>query len=119
MPPKAVFSIFDVQRILSHLGIGPHYTGYRYAEYALMSIQEDEDRLLSVSKTLYPDIAAHFHTTCSAVERNLRTLAEVAWRSEPELLQLMAGHPMDKRPQASKFLGMLWIYLAYPNPDLS
>lgn len=111
MQHKTDFVFADVQKLLLHLGVAPHYTGYRYAEYALMLLKEDEERILSVTKWLYPEIARKYHTTVNAVERNIRTLSEVAWKTEPEKLEKLAGHTLVKRPTSSQFLALLFAYL--------
>lgn len=72
---------------------------------------EDEQCIHSVTKCLYPEIARRYQTSCHAVERNIRTLSQVAWKSEPGLLQKMAGHSLEKRPTSSQFLAILFSYL--------
>ena len=43
----------------------------------------------------------------TAVERNIRTAVQIAWRTNPELLREMAGYPLDGPPTASEFLEIL------------
>ena len=42
-----------------------------------------------------------------AVDQNIRTAVQIAWRTNPELLREMAGYPLDGPPTASEFLEIL------------
>lgn len=106
------FDSNEIHKLLTHLGADLHYIGYRYTEYALLMMKEDEQCIHSVTKCLYPEIAKRYQTSCHAVERNIRTLSVVAWRTEPHLLQNLAGHTLDKRPTSSQFLAILFAYLS-------
>ena len=61
MPHKPVFDSSEIHTILTLLGADLHYVGYRYTEYALMLMKEDEERIHSVTKCLYPEIAKRYH----------------------------------------------------------
>lgn len=104
MPHKPVFDSSEIHTILTLLGADLHYVGYRYTEYALMLMKEDEERIHSVTKCLYHEIAKRYQTSCNSVERNIRTLSQVACRAQPRLLQKLAGHTLDRRPTSSTAL---------------
>ena len=108
---KAIFDSAQIHKLLTLLGADLHYIGFRYTEYALLLMEEDEQCIHSVTKCLYPEIARRYQTSCHAVERNIRTLSQVAWKSEPGLLQKMAGHTLEKRPTSSQFLAILFACL--------
>ena len=99
-----------MDRILHQLGITANYVGYRYTQYAVKLVLEDQAYLTMVTKLLYPTVAAHFLGTAGAVERNLRQAANLAWRSNPKLLERMAGHPLEKRPSVSSFIAILSVH---------
>ena len=46
--------------LLHQLGITENYKGFRYAAYAASLCALDQDRLLLVTKRLYPEIAKRF-----------------------------------------------------------
>ena len=48
----------QIEYLIRSLGIGATYRGYRYLSYGIQLCLKDEDYLLSVSKLLYPQIAA-------------------------------------------------------------
>ena len=48
---------------LDSFGVSRSYTGYNYVVYSLQLILEDEERIDCITKTLYLDVAKHFHTT--------------------------------------------------------
>ena len=110
---KLDYQAEDIQKVLFGLGITRRYIGYRYAEEALLLLREDENRIYSVTKCLYPGIARKYSTSVNAVERDIRTLSLVAWRSRRKILEKMAGHPLEQRPTSSHFLDILYSYLVY------
>ena len=57
--------------VIRSLGISGTHLGYYYLNTCLMLILEDENRLLMVSKLLYPLVAEIHSTTPSCVERNI------------------------------------------------
>lgn len=117
MLQKAIFDSTEIYKLLTQLGADLHYIGFRYTEYALLLMGEDEQCIHSVTKCLYPEIARRYQTSCHAVERNIRTLSQVAWKSEPGLLQKMAGHSLEKRPTSSQFLAILFSYFTNMDPS--
>ena len=74
-----------IRHLLYSLGVTANYTGFSYTVSAVELTAQDYDRLLMVTKWLYPEVASQFHTTMSCVERNIRTVAGIAWLRNPEL----------------------------------
>ncbi|MCC8163115.1 MAG: sporulation initiation factor Spo0A C-terminal domain-containing protein [Lachnospiraceae bacterium] len=97
----------QTRELLLDLGITPNYTGYFYLTDALEMISEEPQRLLQVTKRVYPEIAGRYNTSAPAVERCMRTAAEIAWKTNPELLQKLVGHQLYKRLKVGKFLAVL------------
>ena len=102
--------------LLQRLGITENYKGFRYAAYAAALCASSQDRLLLVTKWLYPDVADHFGTSWSCVERNLRTVIAVAWERNPTLLADLAQCPLDCKPSCARFIAILARYLS-PDGD--
>ncbi len=98
--------------LLLDLGITPNYTGYFYLIDALEMISEEPQRLLQVTKLIYPEVARHYSTTACAVERCMRTAAETAWKTNPESMQRIAGHQLCKRMKVSNLLAVLSLELS-------
>ena len=88
-----------------------HSKGFRYAAYAAALCAPSQDRLLLVTKWLYPDVADHFGTSWSCVERDLRTVIAVAWERNPALLANLAQYPLDCKPSCAQFIAILAYYL--------
>lgn len=100
----------DMQRLdstLGRLGITSRYLGSSYLCYAVCLVVERPDRLLHVTKELYPAIAAHFGTTCPCVTRNIRTVIDVVWTLKRSVLQALAPYPLDSKPTAAQFIAIL------------
>lgn len=93
--------------LLYRLGVTANYTGYHYTAYAIELTATDPSHLVFVTKDLYPAVASHFSSTPSRVERNIRHTADVAWHTNPSLLQKLAGYPLTQRPCASQFIAIL------------
>ncbi len=70
-------------RLLASLGITANYMGFYYASYAVSLAAHDPERLLFVTKSLYPDVAKHYRTSWKCVERNIRTITRISWRRTP------------------------------------
>ena len=123
-PPLASSESFDpslfpaVYDLLLRLGVTENYKGFRYAAYAAALCAPSQDRLLLVTKWLYPDVADHFGTSWSCVERDLRTVIAVAWERNPALLANLAQCPLDCKPSCARFIAVLARYLS-PDGDYS
>ena len=51
--------------------------------YAVKLCCERPERLLMVTKWVYPEVAKHYQTNGRAVERNIRTVGKVLWEQKP------------------------------------
>ena len=99
--------IEDVYALLRSLGAGSNYKGFFPTADAVWLCVQSEDYLVLVTKRLYPEIARKYGTNWSAVERNIRTVAEVIWERNPVLLAKLAGFPLLQRPRSTQFLDIL------------
>ncbi|MCI8667147.1 MAG: hypothetical protein HFG82_10850 [Dorea sp.] len=103
-----------IEYLIRSLGIGATYRGYRYLSYGIQLCLENEDYLLSVSKTLYPQIAKRYLTTSYSVERDIRTVIKVCWdRGNKKLLQEIALRPLFSKPPSSEFFDILTAHLKH------
>ncbi|MBE6948774.1 MAG: hypothetical protein E7456_02895 [Ruminococcaceae bacterium] len=102
----------EIDNLLRRLGIGSNYYGFQITAAAVELVLKDLDRLLFVTKELYPDVAEKCNCSVYSVERNIRTVARVAWNRNPELLISLAQYPMSVPPSASQFIDILAAHLA-------
>ena len=105
-------TILETFELLHSLGITANHRGYFYTAYGVSLVKEQPERLLLVTKWLYPDIAKQYKTTWQCVERNIRTVITLAWERKPEVLAALAGYPLEKKPSVGEFLGILICGLA-------
>jgi len=100
-----------VTAIIHEVGVPAHIKGYQYVREAIMLTVEDMDVINSVTKVLYPEVARHFGTTASRVERAIRHAIEVAWdRGDLETLQKFFGYTVSNakgKPTNSEFIAMI------------
>ena len=101
-----------VYDLLYRLGITANYTGFFHSAYAVCLVLEQPERLLLVTKWLYPEVARHYATTPGRVERNIRTAAAAAWERNPQLLSELAGCELARKPTNAQFLAILsrWFF---------
>ena len=93
--------------MLCRLGATANYRGFSYTAYAVLLCVQQQDRLLLVTKWLYPDVAKRYGTNWRAVERNIRTVITVVWEQNRAMLEGLARRPLLQRPCAAQFLSIL------------
>lgn len=97
----------DIYSMLYSLGASANYTGFFHTSYAVMLAVQDPQRLLLVTKWLYPDVARHYKTSWKAVERNIRTIVSMIWGTNPGLLSDIAGYKLNDKPGTARFLAIV------------
>lgn len=93
--------------LLHRLGATENYTGFPLTSYAVFLAVERPDRLLMVTKVLYPEVARYYMTTVTAVERNIRTIVGKVWDENLPLLDELAHRHLHRKPTSSQFLAIL------------
>lgn len=107
--------------IIHEIGVPAHIKGYHYLRDSIMMAVTDMDILNSITKQLYPTIAARHHTTSSRVERAIRHAIEVAWnRGKMDTINELFGYTIQAgngKPTNSEFIALIAdkIRLEYKN----
>ena len=96
-----------VYDLLYQLGVTANYTGFFHAAYAVSLCVEQPDRLLLVTKWLYPEVAKRYGTNWKAVERNIRTVSCIIWRENRPLLEELAHRNLEQKPRNAQMLAIL------------
>ena len=97
----------DVYDLLYQLGVTANYTGFFHTAYAVSLCVEQPDRLVLVTKWLYPEVAKQYKTNWKAVERNIRTVGSVIWREGRPLLEELAHRRLEEKPRNAQMLAIL------------
>lgn len=101
----------DITNIIHEIGVPAHIKGYMYLREAITMVYNDIELLGSITKVLYPDIAKHFKTTASRVERAIRHAIEVAWsRGNIDAISSLFGYTVSvskAKPTNSEFIAMV------------
>lgn len=101
----------DVTNMIHEIGVPAHIKGYQYLREAIMMSVKDVEMLGSITKVLYPTIAADYQTTPSRVERAIRHAIEVAWsRGRMETLDALFGYTINTgkgKPTNSEFIALV------------
>ena len=97
----------DIYDLLYRLGATANYTGFFHMAYAVCLCVEQPDRLLLVTKWLYPEVAKQYGTNWKAVERNIRTVSCIIWRENRPLLEELAHRRLERKPRNAQMLAIL------------
>ena len=97
----------DILNLLNRLGISANYTGFFQTACAVKLCRTEPERLLLVTKKVYPEVARLCGTSWSAVERNIRTACGIAWENNRHLLERLAHKPLQRKPNTAQFLAIL------------
>lgn len=93
--------------LLRELGVNETYKGFYYTVSAVELCLMQPERLLLVTKLVYPDVAKLFHTNWRAVERDIRTISAAIWRRNKDHLEILAHTALTQRPHNAKLLAIL------------
>ena len=111
MKPCEMPDCGDIYALLYRLGETADHTGFFYTACAIRLAIENPERLLYVTKWLYPDVARYYKTNWHAVERGIRLTIQIVWVNESELLSQLAGHPLLTKPRPAEFIQLLATHL--------
>ena len=102
----------NVESLVHRLGICSIYRGYSFLIYAVELAVRNEEYLLYITKELYPDVAKHFHSTSTRIERSLRTVITTCWNEgNRTLLDRIAGYELQRKPTTGELISMLAYYV--------
>ena len=97
----------DIYDLLYLLGVTANYIGFFQTAFAVQLCMERPERLLLVTKWLYPDVARRYQTSWKSVERNIRTVNGIVWEQKRSFLQQLAGLELLHRPSNAQLLAIL------------
>lgn len=98
----------NITPYMLELGVPAHLKGYNYLRASLYLAAENLEKVCSVTKLLYPEVAKLFNTTDQKVERAIRNAIEVSWkRGNPQLFEDLFGYAYPDgqgRPTNSEYI---------------
>lgn len=95
----------DATRFVQQLGIRPNLMGYHFLIKAIILSLESPYLLNTLTKGLYPKVAAHFGKDVKAVERNIRRAIESAYDYDPKRIQSVFYYKVNK-PYISEIISL-------------
>lgn len=98
-----------VTNFIHETGIPPHLSGYRYLIDAILVGMEEDDRINSITKSIYPNVAKINRTTPTRVERGIRNAIESCWnRNHTRMVDEIFKNNVEnnKKPTNSEFVAM-------------
>lgn len=100
-----------IANLFISVGIPAHIKGYQFLREAIKITVDDPEIINSITKKLYPSIAAVFNTTPSKVERAIRHAIEVAWnRGKIENINQIFGmkiYSANEKPTNGEFIALV------------
>ena len=100
-----------ITNIFITVGIPAHIKGYQFLREAIKMAIEQPEIINSITKKLYPSIAAKFETSASKVERAIRHAIEVAWnRGKIENINALFGikvYSNNEKPTNGEFIALV------------
>ena len=99
-------------RLLRPLGITRTKSDYYILRQCLALICAQPDRLGALMKEVYLPVAESSGRTWKSVECAVRRAARLAWTTDPERVQVLAGYPLQRQPTAGQFLEILYCIMS-------
>lgn len=100
-----------ISNIFITVGIPAHIKGYQYLRDGIKLVVENSQKINSITKYLYPEIAKRFGTTSSKVERAIRHAIEVARnRGKIENINNLFGtkiYTANEKPTNGEFIALI------------
>ena len=110
-PKKSARYDAQITQALISFGILPHLQGYRYLREGIRRSIGDRGVLSGVTKTLYPELAMHFGTTPTCIERSMRSAIKNAWeKGDPVKREHFFGSALRRlrgRPSNTQFIALM------------
>lgn len=105
-PVSPADSMSHICDILHTLGLVTKHKGYRYLPVAVTAMAKRPDQ--SVTKELYPAVAAQFETQPEYVERSIRSALNVAWKNrDPQTWEQYFPTNKSRCPSNAVFISRL------------
>ena len=101
-------SAIKTRALLYSLGVTECYKGFYYIISAMDLCFVQPQRLLLITKLIYPDVAHRYGVSWSSVERDIRTVGQVIWRRGRTRLEELAGAALSHRPCNAHLLSILF-----------
>lgn len=100
-----------ISEIFMTVGIPAHIKGYQFLREAIKMTIDSPDIINSITKRLYPEVAARFETSPSKVERAIRHAIEVAWnKGKIENINSIFGvkvYSSTEKPTNGEFIALV------------
>lgn len=99
-----------VDRILEELGVNRTYLGY-WAIKDIVTVAVEDEEVLQDMQSFYDALAMKYNRQPSAIEKNMRTAIQRAWRVSSEKIKKMARYELYSMPSNGEFVDILVTYL--------
>lgn len=102
------------QRLLRQLGVNGSYAGFKYTACGITKTINNPELITYICKGLYAEIAIQYHVNISNVERNIRTIVDIIWKSgNRKLLNEVCGKELTEKPKNAYFFDAISQYIIH------
>lgn len=101
--------------VLNKLGVDEKYKGFKYIVSSISFINQCGPNVMPVTKFLYADVGAVYHTSKECVEKDIRKTIEIIWNNSDNISlisEIFGQKNTSKRPSNSNFLILLHRYIS-------
>ena len=100
-----------IQHTLRPCGIIRKHLGYQPLIHLIQQRIHKEQNEYVVYRGFYACVAVEFDCPPHRIERNVRTLVQHAWQTNPDYIRMMAGYPLYVAPTVSEFVEIVATYI--------
>ena len=87
-----------IKETLFKAGVPAHLKGYHYLKTGIQLVLENPEKIHSITKTLYPEIAKKYDTAPTRVERAIRHAIEYTFdHAAPDAIEEFFGNSVSYR----------------------
>ncbi len=106
---KVAGNVYFIKQF-DNLGIRRKYTGFYLLVEIMQLLINEEKRIVSFSKQVYPQIASKYGKTDCTIERNIRSLIRKCWNFEM-MEKLNTYYPAEEMPTCREFVYLVKTYI--------
>ena len=104
--------ITEIHNTLYRLGVKATMSGFFETTCAVFLVMQKINRSWFSIMSVYQRISELYHIDIDVIDPRIRYVIVRIWKRNPELLSMMAGERLEKRPTPREFINILCDYLS-------
>ncbi|MBQ9493859.1 MAG: hypothetical protein IJR54_09050 [Oscillibacter sp.] len=108
---NAASLLTEIHDLLYRLGVKATIQGFFETSCAVFLVMRQRDRPWFSIMEIYREISALYHIDLEVIDPRIRRVIRKIWKSNPELLNRIAGEELRTMPTPRHFINILCRYL--------